>query len=614
MNPHIEHPVAALDHRLILESLYTWEEISGRTGVYAHRSPADCRALLSRAAELAGKAAEIYLDGDHQGVHLDVTGEVILPKAFYRLWPEIANFWRETAQMRVRTGDSRIDGELVPAYPPMVLCLCREILLSANPALMTFCAFNTSANLLLDAHGTSDQQRIFASRIAAFDWEACFCATEQEAGSDLTATRTTAELDISSERYRIEGSKRFITSGGHSLTENTVYFVLARAKDGPQQHYALTCFIVPRYWSGDDGRLIDNGVRVEELPDKMGLRANPNPTLSFGRDAPTFGVPLGGKIGVGLLQLRSLMNGARFGAGLLALALSGVAFQRSVEYAGRRIQGRPFGDDLVSQSAPVRICEHEDVRRMLLEMRCRVDGARLLFAKSCTWYMDRAELKLAGEKRHTEYVAIKRVLEMLNPMIKAYISDQAWRVIELAIQVHGGVGYLKTLPLEAYARDVKVLSIWEGTNGIQALTLIRERLNYGAIGPGIKLFCSAVGRDAQVDREDNFWPRDAAVLRNALEALQSALQRIELRSRSPRRSGIGFFATRVLDALTEIAFAWVLLGAARHCHRLSTLSDHGGFPREFLQEKIESYLFFSRNILPHTITRLGIVCDDEATI
>lgn len=296
----MKHHVAAVDHRFLLEVLYTRDQLVGQSGIFADQSAADMRAVLDRAAALARRAAAVYEETDREGVQLAADGWVQVPHALADLWPDVAAFWRQHGLVRMRQRPAGlVKDELVPACPPLVLALFREILLSANPALMTYCSFNYSANLLLDRHGTPEQQELFGAPLLDLEWDACFCATEAEAGSDLTAITAEGELDPSRERYAISGTKRFISAAGHKLTANTVYFMLARVKGGPDKPYALTCFLVPRAWPGPDGQLVDNGVRVECLPDKMGLRASPNPTLSFGRQAPTYGVPLGGKVGAG---------------------------------------------------------------------------------------------------------------------------------------------------------------------------------------------------------------------------------------------------------------------------------------------------------------------------
>ena len=259
----------------------------------------------------------------------------------------------------------------------------------------------------------------------------------------------------------------------HELTDNIYYFILARTNLTQTGMMGISCFFVPRYLLDADGKpTIDNGIRCREVVRKMGLRACANTHLEFSQEVPTVAYLLGEKEGHGLQQLMIMMTPARISTGIYALGMASAATETARVYASTRVQGKNFEQSMSAKAESLTINRHPDIIRMRLDMVAVTTGCRALIARLglCQAQLrlqtgDADELKLAAD-----------LLDVLLPIVKAYTSDQAWRVTETAIQTMGGNGYLRDYAAEQNARDCKILSIWEGTNHMQSLFLIRDKL------------------------------------------------------------------------------------------------------------------------------------------
>jgi len=557
-------------------------------------------ALIHRAHEFAELLGQEYRNADREGCSLLEDGTVRLPAAFPAFWEK---YRREWAGMLNRDGGERqlaLVGQIV-----------MELFMGANPAFMTYGGFTVPAIRLVERAGTDNQRSLFLSKLKRFEWDACFCATEAQAGSDITAIRALG-LPGHDGVYSISGEKLYISAGMHGLTGNTVYFVLARSSPTAGDSYSMSCFLVPKLWPEADGTLSSNNVECVKIEEKMGLKACANAHLVFGRKGATRGYALGDRVNVGLLQLAPLMREARMSTGLFAVGMASSAYLHALRYAQTRVQGRRF-EHAVNLAAPrVPIIEHADVQRMLLEMKSKVEGCRGLIGR-LSYHAAKAHMLRqqpsppAGElKRH------QAMVEFYTPLVKAYVSDQAWRVCELAIQVHGGVGYLADRPVEQYARDVKILSIWEGTNYIQARDLVREKLHFGRnseivgyVAADIRAFLDQRAEHCELGLEFD-------ALEGAWGAVFDATRAMGELSRLGKFAHIEQFCTRYLEMFAETIVAWHLLRAACvSAGRLETLPK--AHPdRSFHEGHIQSARFFSRNILPQVGLKAALLREADA--
>ena len=551
---------------------------------------AQAERLVDDACAFASRLGESYQSGDREGCRLEDDGRVTLPSAYAGLWPEFVRDWVRF-ERDGRTADA---GDDPAGLPTTLMQVILELFMGANPSFMTYGGFCAPAAKLIARNGTARQKALFHERIRRYEWDACFCATEKDAGSDVTAVRTIG-LEQADGSWDIRGEKIYISAAMHQLTDNTVYFVLGRSDASTADSFAMSCFLVPKYWVEDDGTLTENHVRCVKVEDKMGLRGCANTHLVFGSGGRTRGFLLGDRKNVGLLQFAPLMSEARMGTGLFGLGLASAAYLHSLEFARRRVQGRRIEQAAATGAPRVAIIEHADVQRMLLEMKSKVEGCRGLLGKltrcAADLHAGRAAARPADEIARSE-----RLLKFYTPLVKAYISDQAWRICELAIQVHGGIGYIRDLPIEQYARDVKILSIWEGTNYIQAQDLVREKLAFGRnpvvmdhLGEDLRAFLAGVPESLapQAQAVAYAW----AVVEGSLGAIGGWVQSREL-------GRVTQHATRFLAMVAQVVVAWCLLEAAAVAERALQASDVGPDDRDFYAGKLAAARWFIHNALP----------------
>jgi acyl-CoA dehydrogenase len=590
--------------RFLLWELFDAEHQFLGSAPYAGQDRAHYDAMLDRARDFALELGRSYRASDLEGCTLE-DGEVRIPAAYHALW-------------------ERYRAEWVPVFgahvPPLVTQLVLEMFMGANPSFMTYGGFTRPAIKLLTLHGTP-RQREFLPKLAGYTWDACFCATEPQAGTDLTAvtTHATKLADEAPEVYALTGQKIFISAGMHSLTENTLYFVLGRIAPSPPDSYSLSCFVVPRFWPDPEtGALGPNHIECIDLPRKMGFKGCANAHLVFGQTGTTRALLLNNRKNVGLLQLVPLMNLARMSTGMYGVGLASTAYLHAVEYARTRFQGRTI-DRATDTTAPrVPIIEHADVQRMLLEMKCRVDGCRGLLGKLATSASRGAMLEATPGADPVRIEKHRKLQLLLTPICKAFISDQAWKICELAIQVHGGIGYTDASPVEQNARDVKVLSIWEGTNYIQAQDLVRDKLGFGRNSKLIRYFREeldaflATGGELagipELPEVGDLAPLFAQLAGGANE-VERALDAIAVEVKAGRMRDSSQFYTRFLEMFGLVASGWVVLESACIARRRLGVPEVAADAGEaaFYRGKIKSAIYFFANVLPVVQQHAGVI-------
>lgn len=565
--------------------------------------------VLGHARSYAHKLGQAYQDSDREGCTLLDDGTVRLPAAYQGLWDEFRANW---VLGKAPDGIPDDADPIRPILPPMLAQLVYEMFMGSNPSFMTYGGFSRPASKILHRAGTPEQNAAYFHKLHTQEWDACFCSTEATAGSDVTAIQTVG-TPVEGDLYSIVGEKRFISAGMHQLTDNTLYVVLGRVAGVPAQSFSLSCFLVPKYWIDADGTRRSNHVECVRLEDKMGLNGCANTQLRFGQGGPTMGHLLGNRRNVGLLQLMPLMSEARMSTGLFAVGMASSAYHHALRYARQRVQGRPFDRVSDVKAAPVTIVEHLDVQRMLLEMKSKVEGCRGMMGKMSLQYARQLANRALPQPDPKAEERAQRLIQFYVPLVKAYISDQAWRICELAIQVQGGVGYTKDSPVEQYARDVKVLSIWEGTNYIQSQDLLREKLSLGRDSRTIRWFCEDV--EAFLDQADATGFEDEfGCVRAALADCVATLEVLAGIVKSGRLADVSQFTTRLLEMLAETCLGWVLLEAAVIARKALAATDLSAARREFYLGKLDSARFFIHNILPGVHHKAGIVRNHERSL
>ncbi|HEX9772810.1 MAG TPA: acyl-CoA dehydrogenase C-terminal domain-containing protein [Steroidobacteraceae bacterium] len=347
-----------------------------------------------------------------------------------------------------------------------------EMLISGNMAWKMYSGLTESAAHTIEAHASEELKARYLPKMVAGEWTGTMCLTEAHCGTDLGLLRTRAE-PRGDGSYAITGTKIFISCGEHDLSRNIVHLVLARLVDAPAGTRGISLFLVPKLMPDADGAPgRANGVSCGSIEHKMGIHASPTCVMHF-NDAVGW---LVGKQNEGLACMFTMMNHARLGVGLQGQGLSELAWQSSVAYANQRLQGRSLSGSRVPGKAADPIIVHPDVRRMLLTQKAFVEGGRLL-AFLTGREMDSAELNpdVEARRRSSELIAF------LTPIVKAFLTDAAVEVASLAVQIHGGHGFIRETGVEQLMRDARITPIYEGTNGIQALDLLGRKV-FGTAG------------------------------------------------------------------------------------------------------------------------------------
>jgi len=335
--------------------------------------------------------------------------------------------------------------------PTVVSVATNEMIYSANMAFGLCPMLTSSATKAIEAHASEDLKNIYVPKMVTGEWTGAMCLTEPQAGSDLGPVRTKA-VDNGDGTYSITGQKIYITWGDHDCAENIIHLVLARLPDSPDGSRGISLFICPKTFVNEDGSLGErNDFYPIGLEHKLGIHGSPTCVMEF-NGAKGW---LVGEVNRGLACMFTMMNEARLFVGVQGVAIGERAYQAALDYAHERVQGTPPGEEA---GAP--IVHHPDVRRMLIDMKARLMGARAI-AMATAAADDLGDHGRAG---------------LLTPITKSYGSDLGVDVASIGVQVHGGMGYVEETGAAQHLRDSRIAPIYEGTNGIQAMDLVGRKL------------------------------------------------------------------------------------------------------------------------------------------
>ena len=345
--------------------------------------------------------------------------------------------------------------------PSVLATAIQEMLMSANLSFSLCPMLTQGAIEAIDTHATDSLKQTYLPNMVSGQWTGTMNLTESQAGTDLAAVRTKAEPE--GDHYRITGQKIFITWGDHDMTDNVIHLVLARLPDAPPGVKGISLFLVPKFMVNADGSIGErNDVYATALEHKLGIHASPTCVMSFGNNDGAIGY-LVGEPNNGLACMFTMMNHARLTVGLQGVAISERAYQHAVSYAQERIQGPTV-------SGPGPIINHPDVRRMLMLMKALTEAQRALTYAA----VSSMDVLHASEDKNEQQHHQARV-DLLTPIVKGWCTEVAQEVASLGVQVHGGMGFIEETGAAQYFRDARILPIYEGTNGIQALDLIGRK-------------------------------------------------------------------------------------------------------------------------------------------
>jgi alkylation response protein AidB-like acyl-CoA dehydrogenase len=487
------------DIRFLLTRLIGLDRLSALPGYEAVGEDV-IEAVLDETAKIASEIFAPLNDiGDKKGTKFE-NGVVTMPTGF-----------RDAYQAFVDGGwnglpvETEIGGQGLPWSIGMPV---QEMLQSANLSLALCTLLNQGAVDLLAIHGSEALRAKYLPKMVSGEWTGTMNLTEPQAGSDVGAVNSRAAPE--GDHYRITGQKIFISYGDHDLTDNIIHLVLARMPDAPEGTKGLSLFLVPKILVNDDGSLGEaNDVRVVSIEHKLGQHASPTCVMAYGDKGGAVGYLVGAANG-GIAAMFTMMNNARIGVGIQGLALMERSYQQARDYALTRVQSR---DMRKPKEPPVTIIHHPDVRRMLLSMKAQTEAARAL-AYSCAYAVD---LSKRGATEATRKFGLARV-DLLTPIVKAWLTDLSNEITSTAVQVFGGMGFIEEAGVAQHMRDARVLAIYEGTNGIQANDLVFRKIarDEGAAFHELLGEMEAFTPTLQIQHGDDF-----AVLRDAFaEALK----------------------------------------------------------------------------------------------
>jgi 3-(methylthio)propanoyl-CoA dehydrogenase len=565
------------DIRFTMEHVTDLATLAALPG-FEHADPETVAGLLDEAGRFfAEQFAPLNRLGDVQHSHRHPDASVTTPDGFAKAYHRYVDAGWPAVPFPPEFGGG--------GFPWLVGTAMQEELTSANMGL-SLCPLLTQGAIDMLLHNGSEAQReVYLPKMVTGEWSGTMNLTEPQAGSDVGAL-TTRAVPADDGSWRITGQKIFITYGEHDLTDNIVHLVLARVPDAPPGTRGISCFIVPKFLVNDDGTLgARNAVECVSIEDKMGINASPTCVMAYdGAVGYLIGEP-----NQGMRYMFTMMNTARLSVGVEGLAIAERAYQQAVAYAHERRQGRAPGAS--GGSGESAIVEHADVRRMLLTMKAHIEAIRGIA------YLNAEAIDLA--KVHPDAAlraAAHERAEILTPITKGWGTDLGVEMTSIAIQVHGGMGYIEETGVAQHYRDARIAPIYEGTNGIQAMDLVGRKLGLRG-GGAIADFVDSIAATAE---EASAAGGDVALAGAALAEGVTVLREATawLLANTPSDPNNAFAAaTPYLRLAGIVTGAWALTKGAIAAAALRA-SDGGGFSTEFLDQKVVTAHFFATQVLP----------------
>ena len=569
-----EYAAPLADMRFVLENVVDLPGLA-KLPSFEHADPELVYGALEEAGRFfAQQFAPLNRIGDEQHSRRNDDGSVTTPDGFKEAYR--------------RYVDAGWGGVPFPAdyggggFPWLVGLVIQEMITSANMGFSLCPLLTQGAIEALMHYGDEAQKETYLPKMVTGEWTGTMNLTEPQAGSDVGAL-TTKAVPADDGSWRITGQKIFITYGEHDLADNIIHLVLARVPGAPPGTKGISLFIVPKVLVNDDGSLGErNRVDCVSVERKMGINASPTCVMAYD-DAVGYII---GEPNLGMRYMFTMMNNARLSVGLEGLALGERAYQQAVAYAHERRQGRAPGAP-AGESSP--IVDMPDVRRMLLTMRSQIEALR------CLAYLNAESIDLA--RRHPdESVRVWRqeLADLLTPLTKGWGTDLGVELTSLAVQVHGGMGYVEETGVAQHYRDARIAPIYEGTNGIQAMDLIGRKLPMR--GGGVMRDLEAeIGRTVEELRNGG---DELAMIGDRLDAGLSALRDatewlLTDGLANPVDALAG--ATPYLRMCGVVVGGWLLARSAQAASRL--LADGRG-DADFLRQKLVTTHFYVDQVLP----------------
>ena len=484
--------------------------------------------------------------------------------------------------------------------PFMLYSAAHLLFQAANSSAQGYIGLSTGALELIETFGSKDLNDTYVPNMFAGKWQGTMALTEPQAGSSLSDITTSAN-PTDSGYYEIVGQKIFISGGEHEACENFVHLTLARIKGAPAGTKGISLFVVPKYME-QNGELIYNHVSCAGDFQKLGQRGYATAHLIFGESGITKGF-LVGEANKGLSYMFQMMNSARIAVGQTAAAVASAAYYASLYYANERPQGRHIADKDLSKEQ-VLIIDHADVRRMLLMQKSFVEGS-LSLVNECLKYFD-LEKVTEGEEKEKMYL----LLEILTPIVKTYPSDMGITSVSNALQVLGGYGFTMDFDLQQYYRDIRIMSIYEGTSGIQSLDLLGRKIPMQK-GKAFQLLVKEMEQTISVAKIFTVLIPYADKLVAAIESYIKTLQHLQKFALSGEIEKYLADANLFMELSGIITLGWQWLKQAAVAQQALNIKNTTNQTSDFYESKIETMKFFFKYELPKHVSLSNSLMNPE---
>lgn len=543
------------------------------------------RDLIEAVLEEGAKMCEQSLfplnqSGDEEGCKLE-NGTVTTPKGF----KEAYDLFTEGGWCGLSC-DPEYGGT---GMPMTVNTVMQDMICASNMSFGMYPGLSQGAYEAIHIYGTDEQKNIYLPKIITGEWSGTMCLTEPHCGTDLGLVRTKAESNDDGS-YNITGTKIFISAGEHDLTDNIIHLVLARLPGAPNGVQGISLFVVPKYLPKEEGGDYVSGERnpvdCGSIEHKMGIKGSSTCVMNF-EEAKGW---LVGKPHKGLKAMFAMMNAARLGVAMQGLGIAEVAYQNGLAYAKDRLQMRALDGTKEPDKVADPIIVHPDVRRMLLTGKAFTEGARALSYWSSIHLDKSMKSQDPKEKQESD-----DLVALLTPILKAYQTDMGSEIANLAVQIHGGHGYIWEYGVEQYVRDARIAQIYEGTNGIQALDLVGRKMPQN-MGRLLRRFFHPVSDYINEKQADPQLQEFIFPLAKSFTKLQQATAIIAQKGlKNPNEAGAASVDYLRLFALVAMAYMWCQM-----VEKAEELKGSDAYSEDFLEAKKQTAQFFFARMLPES--------------